>query len=892
MEGNVELKKGNRVKHNIYGDGIIKYVDENTAGVRFDHSLEEIPLNELEYVLSLEDCISQNYISDTGEITLKMLASTIISINDTWGIFSLSRIELLPHQLWVCKRVLERKPFRWLVADDVGLGKTIEAGLILWPLLSRKIVNRLLILCPSSLVMQWQERLRKMFDIALIPYNTSMDTNRTDFWNTYDKVVASFHTLRLDNNERHDRMIKGKKWDLVIVDEAHHLNAIEHKGETQGYKLIDKLQKNELIDSMLFFTGTPHRGKDYGFISLLQLLRSDLFNPKKQLSGQLENLNKVMIRNNKENVTDINGIKLFKKPKVKSVHYSYSVLEEEFYNMMTNFILSGKAYANSLKTTSAKNAVMLVLISLQKIASSSIAAIRKALKNRLRVIQTEINLKKKESKKSFSAEYKNIFENETSDAKRNYEEEKASQLIIELMEDEEKKVKELVDYSMLIQSETRIETIIDLILKDYPDESILFFTEYKATQSLLMSELINHFGEKNVIFINGDEKAKGVLINGEIRDIVLNRQTAADLFNNKKVRFLVSTEAAGEGIDLQENCYTLIHVDIPWNPMRMQQRVGRINRFGQKHQVEVVTVMNPDTVESKIWTILNDKIIRIMQAHSSAMNDPEDFKWLILGMHDDSFYNDLQMEARKIPKEKFSDWFDSKAKTFSGDEVIKTVKNLVGHSEKFNFNKVTKTLPRFDLPDLKCFFDSMIEKNKRRITRHDKYFEFITPEKWMNRPGMKKRYSNVTYSRKGAKNTTIIGIGNRLFEEALDQAIDFEGLVTFLNPNLLKNSLFIVKVFDKVTIQNKQITFKIFGIEYITESKNYAVLNDNQMFKLFSSIISNRSIINSVSTNRIDENLMKIIENGFQYFSANISKFGLSFKYPDFTLIGVLLKDE
>jgi len=643
---------------------------------------------------------------------------------------------------------------------------------------------------------------------------------------------------------------------------------------------------------MLFFTGTPHRGKDYGFISLLQLLRSDLFNPKKQLSGQLENLNKVMIRNNKENVTDINGIKLFKKPKVKSVHYSYSVLEEEFYNMMTNFILSGKAYANSLKTTSAKNAVMLVLISLQKIASSSIAAIRKALKNRLRVIQTEINLKKKESKKSFSAEYKNIFENETSDAKRNYEEEKASQLIIELMEDEEKKVKELVDYSMLIQSETRIETIIDLILKDYPDESILFFTEYKATQSLLMSELINHFGEKNVIFINGDEKAKGVLINGEIRDIVLNRQTAADLFNNKKVRFLVSTEAAGEGIDLQENCYTLIHVDIPWNPMRMQQRVGRINRFGQKHQVEVVTVMNPDTVESKIWTILNDKIIRIMQAHSSAMNDPEDFKWLILGMHDDSFYNDLQMEARKIPKEKFSDWFDSKAKTFSGDEVIKTVKNLVGHSEKFNFNKVTKTLPRFDLPDLKCFFDSMIEKNKRRITRHDKYFEFITPEKWMNRPGMKKRYSNVTYSRKGAKNTTIIGIGNRLFEEALDQAIDFEGLVTFLNPNLLKNSLFIVKVFDKVTIQNKQITFKIFGIEYITESKNYAVLNDNQMFKLFSSIISNRSIINSVSTNRIDENLMKIIENGFQYFSANISKFGLSFKYPDFTLIGVLLKDE
>lgn len=157
----MKLKVGSRIRHSIFGNGTVKYIDENTAGVRFDNGLEEIPFNELEYVLSLEDCISQNHISDTTDLTLKTLASTIISINDTWGIFSLSRIELLPHQLWVCKKVLENKPFRWLVADDVGLGKTIEAGLILWPLLSRKIVNRLLILCPSSLVMQWQERLRK-----------------------------------------------------------------------------------------------------------------------------------------------------------------------------------------------------------------------------------------------------------------------------------------------------------------------------------------------------------------------------------------------------------------------------------------------------------------------------------------------------------------------------------------------------------------------------------------------------------------------------------------------------------------------------------------------------------------------------------------------------------
>ncbi len=883
------IKKGSKVKHNVFGEGIVKYVDEETAGVRFEKSLEEVPLSELEYILSLEDCVDRNYISDSFEMVLKILANTIISINDTWGVFSLSRIELLPHQLWVCKRVLERKPFRWLVADDVGLGKTIEAGLILWPLLSRKIVNRLLILCPASLVMQWQERLRKMFDIALFPYRSELDTVRSDFWNTYDKVIASFHTLRLDNKNRHDRLLKSKKWDLLIVDEAHHLNAVEHQGETQGYKLIDKLQKNELIDSMIFFTGTPHRGKDFGFISLLHLLRPDLFNPNKDISDQIGFIKQVMIRNNKENVTDLKGKKLFKKPKVRFVYYSYTEEEEKFYNMMTDFILSGKAYANSLNNTSAKNAVMLVLISLQKIASSSVAAIRKALKNRLTVVQTELK-KKKENRQNLNKLQTN-YDEETSDAKRDIEEDKVTQLVIELMKDEEEKIKELLEYSLKIQSETRINKIIDLIKAQYKTESIILFTEYKATQSLLMSELIKNFGEKEVVFINGDNKARNVIINGERKELGLNRELAADLFNHKKARFLVSTEAAGEGIDLQKNCHTLIHVDIPWNPMRMQQRVGRINRYGQKKQVEVITLLNPDTVESKIWTTLNEKIDRIMKIHSSAMEDPEDFKWLILGMQDESFYNNLQMEARKIPKEKFTDWFDAKTKTFSGKEVINTVKNLVGHSDKFNFNKISKTLPRFDLPDLKYFFNAMLEKNKRRVIKQDKYFEFLTPEKWLNRPGMKKRYKNVIFSRKGSTDDNIIGVGNRLFEQALNQALSFEGLVTFVNSKNLKNNLFIVKIFDKVTTSQNQINFKIVGIESVRKKNTFKILDDNELFKRLNKLIINK-IANPQNENVIDDSIIRLSENAISFLTSNFKTLQIPFTFPDFVLVGVLLRAD
>ena len=141
------------------------------------------------------------------EVVTRVQAECIQSVNDTWGVFSLSRIALLPHQLWVCRKVLESWPTRWLVADDVGLGKTIEAGLILWPLLSRGTVKRLLVMCPASLVEQWQVRLRTMFDIRLAHYTPDADTAKSEFWHTSQLVVASLQTLRADRRGRHQRML-------------------------------------------------------------------------------------------------------------------------------------------------------------------------------------------------------------------------------------------------------------------------------------------------------------------------------------------------------------------------------------------------------------------------------------------------------------------------------------------------------------------------------------------------------------------------------------------------------------------------------------------------------------------------------------------------------------
>ena len=553
---------GAYVKHERFGTGRIEYDKGETVIVRFEMRIEECEKASLTIVYKPLDAIAAGEWHRPLSVITRVQAEIIRSLNDTWGVFSKSRIALLPHQLWVCKRVLRNWPTRWLVADDVGLGKTIEAGLILMPLLSKGILKRFLILCPASLVEQWQQRLRIMFDIRCAQYVTQADTKRADFWGTHNQVVASMQTVRLDRGGRHDRLFESQPWDLVIVDEAHHLNADEDTGFTLSYRIVNQLQERNLIQSLLFFTGTPHRGKNYNFIQLLRILRPDSFDPSRPLNEQLEMLSQVMIRNNKQNVTDLKGRKLFKPPKVSSETFEYSQTESHFYQMLTEFITTGQAYATSLENQD-RRAVILVLITMQKLASSSVAAIRRALNRRLaRIAATRIELGQLQDTMN---QYERSERYDETDRLAHLEE----QIIelsgeLRLMEDEEPRIRLLLEAADEVVEETKILKILNIIENRYPDRKVLFFTEYKATQSLLMSNLMRRYGDSCVTFINGDNLAEDVVdAQGVTRTIRKIRVEASDDFNEGDVRFLVSTEAAGEGVDLQERCHTLIHVDLP-----------------------------------------------------------------------------------------------------------------------------------------------------------------------------------------------------------------------------------------------------------------------------------------------------------------------------------------
>ncbi len=894
------LQRGDQVRSERFGIGRIEFDSGPTVIIRFEHGIEECEKVSLTPIRTPTQAASSEQWDAPLEVITRAQAEAIQSVNDTWGVFSRSRIALLPHQLWVCRRVNERWPARWLVADDVGLGKTIEAGLILWPLLANGTVRRLLILCRASLVEQWQYRLRTMFDIRMARYTSDTDTPKADFWNTHNQVVASLETIRADSRGRHERLFESEPWDLIIVDEAHHLNADEQAGPTLGYRLVERLVEEKLVTSMVFFTGTPHRGKNYGFVSLLHLLRPDLFDARSALAEQLSRLREVMIRNNKQNVTDLAGKRLFQEPLVSSETYHYSESESRFYALLTEFITEGKAYASSLSSADGRTA-MLVLIAMQKLASSSVAAVHRALKARLeRIVIAGKRLSKittlleARDWQDRSREYEALEELDDGDRISRLEEEfLALTAELRLLQDEEPRLRELVMAAEQVKEETKIRRIIETIDTRFAGRSVLLFTEYKATQSLLMSALIRRFGDGCVGFINGDDRAEGV-VDGPGRPHTFHerRDVATEKFNAGGYRFLVSTEAGGEGIDLQERCHCLIHVDLPWNPMRLHQRVGRLNRYGQTSRVEVVSLHNPDTVESLIWEKLNHKIEQIMLALGQAMDEPEDLMQLILGMASPSLMREVFSEAVSVPRSSLSSWFDSKTARFGGKDAIQTVKEIVGHCSSFDYQRVSAQLPPLDLPDLAPFIRGMLSLNGRRVREEADGISFKTPDAWGAESGLRSSYERLIFDRQDRSRDAaqrVLGVGHKLMDCALRQAKLTTACVASIPDTVLERPLLVLRVTDRVTNDRGLIRATILGVVVGIDGQT-TVLQDWQTLQRLNEVLSGRGVRRSASTHRPEEpeTVQQAIEGAKHETERQLGLLGLPYRVPMVEPVAIL----
>lgn len=724
----MHFQKNDIVVHDRFGQGQVRSDEGETVIVRFQSGLEECLSTQLRRLESPEEKAQDIQLENPQATLARVMGHCIRSVNDEWGVLACSRIQLLPHQLWVCRQVLERWPMRWLIADDVGLGKTIEAGLILSSLLAAKRIRRLLIIAPASLTKQWQRRMLSMFDIRLSLYHPEDDTPRTNYWSGPRMVVASMETLRKNSKKRWDRLITAEAWDLVIVDEAHHLHADERTGHTLSLSLLDALEKQRRIISLLLFTGTPHRGKNYGFLALLRLLKPSVFSEDMLMSTALNQISSVMLRNNKHKITDMHGNKLFTPVHTQTITYNYSESEAEFYDKLTEFIMTGRAYAQDL-AQGERRIVMFVLLTMQKLASSSVAAVRRALRGRLNRLhdmarqEADMQLMLSQLTESIGDECDDTFSTQS--------EESIAHAVVQLPQ-EIAALEILLQLAEAIEEETKLTTILDTIEKDYPNESILFFTEYKATQALLVRMLRNLYGEQSVSFINGDEFLLFENTAGEtLYTETMKRDLAAHHFNTGKVRFLVSTEAAGEGIDLQGHCHIVFHVDLPWNPMRLHQRVGRISRYGQKHPVAVRMFRNPETVEGIIWECLEEKLQRITLAFQSAMEDPEDMCNAVIGMASPRMFNELFAHGQTNSREGVQSWFNAKTETFGNQDAISLVKRMFGSAKRFDFGTLASNLPQLDLKDLQPFMKLTLALSNRKYKEENPHtLTFKSPKTW------------------------------------------------------------------------------------------------------------------------------------------------------------------
>ena len=806
-----QLDPGAPVIHPRHGTGRVVADMGATVVVRFGGDLDQVPAGELVATPSLRSALRDGALDDPVDALVRAQALAIASVNDQWGVFSRSRVRLLPHQLWVCRTVNRAWPFRWLVADDVGLGKTIECGLVLMPLIASGRVRRLLILAPAKLVPQWQYRLKDLFDIRLQRYVAEADTRRGDFWGTASQVVASLHTLRGDGRGARQRLLDADPWDLVVVDEAHHLGLDKKTGATLAYGLVADLEARRKINSLLFFTGTPHRGKDFGFFGLMRLVRPDLFDPEQDGAGQLARLPQAMIRNNKAAVTDLQGNRLFQPLTVRSREYRFSEAESRFYRTLSAFILDGRAYAATLDGR-AQTARMLVLTTLQKLAASSIAAVRHALWRRRAMLAHVVGHAAADGSAAVGAPDDQATLDEVAEA----EEALPGTAAIVLMKDEIERLDDLVALTDEVVAETKIERLVALVRDELPAaEPVLLFTEYKTTQALVVNALHRQFGFGSATFINGDDRLDGLeqAASGD-RTVNQPREQAAEAFNAGRVRFLVSTEAGGEGIDLQERCAVLVHVDMPWNPMRLHQRVGRLSRYGQRRPVTAYILRNPDTVEARIWDLLNEKLERVQQALSAVMEQQEDISQLVIGMAGPALFNELYSGAQGMSGERLTAWFDEATATLGGRDVVETVRELLGSVSHFDFRQVGRDLPQVDVPDLERFFTLAVGRHKRRVFKHPDGLGIKAPEAWKSRSyAVRDRYDGLVFDRdlRGANAASrVLGVGHTLFDIALDEARNLPTRVATLDG--IPAPVLVLSVEDEVTGMGSLVHRLVFGV--------------------------------------------------------------------------------
>lgn len=529
---------------------------------------------------------------DAERFRLRVLAHALLHWDQNTGALSRLGVDPLPHQIHLVHRILADGNLNWLIADDVGLGKTIEVGMLLNALFRRRGFERVLIVTPAGLVKQWQEELREKFGMEdFVIYGDNVQIDHPSHWHLYPRMITSIDRLKHPN---HREVLKScPDWSMVVFDEAHKLTRQQY-----GYKFA-KSQRFELAEALrsraeyfLFLSATPHQGRDDAFKALLELLRPEMIETLRASSSVDPSwLNECVFRNRKIQVTDAEGEFVFKGQHTTAIEIPREPEDEAFDEALQTYLESG--YAAAERRGNKGRAIGFVMTVFRKLAASSPQAILRSLERRLLRIDEALELEGE-------------VDAEDERFRGELEEQRASNARGAFFRGEREMLLELIEEAgTMVERDTKmtgfIEHILANVLEHNPREKLVIFTEYRATQEALVEALGKRFGAGRVVCINGSKKLS------EKRDAVRRFNT------QDSVQFLVSTEAGGEGLNMHHQCHHLVNYDLPWNPMRLVQRVGRIYRYGQTKRVIVLNLHAPSTLDGHIVQMMYARIDQIVR---------------------------------------------------------------------------------------------------------------------------------------------------------------------------------------------------------------------------------------------------------------------------------------
>ena len=577
-------------------------------------------------------------VSEAHRIRLAYLFDPVLAVHT-------SLVDPLPHQITaVYESMLPRQPLRFLLADDPGAGKTIMAGLLIKELIVRGDLQRCLVVCPGSLVDQWQDELYRRFHLPFdILTNDKLEAARTGNWFLENNlVIARLDKLSRDESVQDKLKAPDCRWDLIVCDEAHKMSASFFGGEvkfTKRHKLGQML--SPLTRHFLLMTATPHNGKEEEFQLFMALIDGDRFEGRFRDGVHTADVSDLMRRMVKEKLLKFDGTPLFPERIAYTVPYKLSDGETRLYKEVTEYVREQFNRAEALQNDKRAGTVGFALTILQRRLASSPEAIYQSLRRRRERLEKrlrELELLQRGAVAQAIAEQGPTLDQEDVDdldeapdnevaateeqildqatAARTIEELKAEIATLQHLESlaltvrrsgDDRKWRELANLLAHIFTRASAADRVGEEAAPYgsgdipkpvpsPRQKLVVFTEHRDTLNYLEQQISTVLGRKDAV----------VLIHGGMgRE---ERKKAQESFlHDPEVQVLAATDAAGEGINLQR-AHLMVNYDLPWNPNRIEQRFGRIHRIGQTEVCHLWNLVADETREGDVYRTLLDKL--------------------------------------------------------------------------------------------------------------------------------------------------------------------------------------------------------------------------------------------------------------------------------------------